>query len=507
MVGLGYVGWQRTTSQEDYATARGSYGWIILGFAFVANLASGVTFLGHPGLAYEFGFKALLLTLGYPIGAYSGVLLAGRLTKKIGDQFESQSVPDLLGDRYDSTSIRIVSTFIGFALLTYVMAQMAAAGHMFDLIFGVDYTTGVLITTVFLIAYVVIGGSHADILTDGIQGAIMLFIVAIVAGATLVGLGLDGSISAINRSLEPSMRWNVPTQESVPLFANWWIIILGVFIGHLGFVTQPHIGNKFFALRNDGQMKRFLLFTSIAAILTSLISLGGVLGRANGIAVENADAIIPALFIEFFPPIIAAFLGVAILSAIISTSDGVVVAISQLVANDLYRKSYVPWKDKDPQADEIDTKALWISRIVTLVTIIVSAVVVLTPPDLLSVFVMIGIGGIMAAYSGPYFVGLYWEKATEKAALIAMIVSFIIFQILYVIPNIGLYDGNAWPAISGNPFATAGIGFIVSVTLTIVVSFFTSPPSDDHIDHVFRTDESMADGGVPETDTESDGNT
>lgn len=506
MVGLGYVGWRRTTSQEDYATARGSYGWLVLGLAFVANLASGITFLGHPGLAYEFGFKALLLTLGYPIGAYSGVLIAGRLTKGIGDQLESQSVPDLLGDRYDSAPIRIASTLIGFALLTYVMAQMAAAGHMFDLIFGVDYRTGVLITMVFLTAYVVIGGSHADILTDGLQGAVMLFIVMIVTGATLVGLGLNGNISAINQSLDPAMRWSVATQENVPLFENWWVIVLGVFIGHFGFVTQPHIGNKFFALRNNGEMKRFLLFTSVAAVFTSLVSLGGLLGRANRIAVDNADAIVPALFVEFFPPIVAAFLGVAILSAIISTSDGVVVAISQLVANDLYRKSYVPWADKDPQSTEVDNRALWISRIVTLFTIVISTVAVLTPPKLLSVFVMIGIGGIMASYSGPYFVGLYWKKATEKAALVAMVTSFMLFQAMYVFPNIGLYDGSAWLPLSGNPFASAGVGLVVSITLTIFISFLTSPPSDDHLSRIFRTSESIADGGTPEDVTdESDG--
>lgn len=498
MVGFGYLGWRRTTSQEDYATARGSYGWPLLGLAFVANLASGITFLGHPGITYAFGFKGLILTMGYPIAAYGGVLIAARLTKKVGDRFKSQSVPDFLGDRYDSSPVRVISALIGFGLLFYVMAQIAAAAHMFDIIFGVDYVTGVWLTAGFLAVYIVIGGSHADILTDGVQGAIMLVIVGLMVVLVFSGWGLDGGVGAINGALEPSMRWDVMTQADQPFFANWWVIILGVFVGHFGFVTQPHIGNKFFALRNDKQMKRFLILVSTTAVIMTLVSVGGLLGRANGIKVENVDAIIPALFVQFFPPVVAAFLGVAILSAIISTSDGVVVSLSQLLANDIYRKSYVPWKGGDPSSEGVNNIALWLSRIIALFSIVIAAVAVISPPKLLAVFVWIGIGGIIASYSGPYFVGLYWGKTTEKAAVSAMIISYMIFMMMYVFPNMGLYDGSTWYPISANPFASAAIGFSVSVALTVAISFFTSPPPEEHIDHVFRTDQTVADGGTPE---------
>lgn len=196
MVGFGYIGWRRTSSQDDYATARGSFGWLLLGLAFVANLASGITFLGHPGLTYVFRFKALFLTVGYPIAAYSGVLIVGRLTKRVGDRLKSQSIPDFLGDRYDSVPVRVISALIAFGLLFYVMAQIAAAAHMFDIIFGVNYVTGIWFTTGFLAVYIVVGGSHADILTDGVQGAIMLVIVALVVVLVATGWGLDGGIDA-----------------------------------------------------------------------------------------------------------------------------------------------------------------------------------------------------------------------------------------------------------------------------------------------------------------------
>lgn len=129
---------------------------------------------------------------------------------------------------------------------------------------------------------------------------------------------------------------------------------------------------------------------------------------------------------------------------------------------------------------------------------------VLTPPDLLAVFVWIGIGGVISAYAGPYFVGLYWEKTTEKAVLIAMILSFTFFLVLYVLPSLGIFAGRAWYPLSGNPFASAGLGLIISIVLTVVGSFFTSPPPEDHIDYVFRTDSPVTDGGTPEAVAEHD---
>jgi sodium/proline symporter len=58
MVFIGLRGMKKTLTSDDYATARGSYpGWV-LGLSYMAVVASGSTFMGIPGLAYAYGFKA-----------------------------------------------------------------------------------------------------------------------------------------------------------------------------------------------------------------------------------------------------------------------------------------------------------------------------------------------------------------------------------------------------------------------------------------------------------------
>ena len=79
----------------------------------------------------------------------------------------------------------------------------------------------------------------------------------------------------------------------------------------------------------------------------------------------NPNQALPLLFIELFPVWLAALLGVGILSAVMSTADGLVISSSQIVANDLYRRTLVPRMSIDYSPEEVDRRVLLISRIAT----------------------------------------------------------------------------------------------------------------------------------------------
>lgn len=178
-----------------------------------------------------------------------------------------------------------------------------------------------------------------------------------------------------------------------------------LFIAHLPFAIQPHLGNKFMAVKEGKDLRKLLMYITIFAIVLSVMPLGGLLGIAvfGGEAGFHPDHIIPMLFSELFPPIVAAFLAVAVLSAVMSTSDGLVVSLSQLLANDLFRKSIVPRIDiTESKADKIE---LTLSCYSTVGVIILAVIFAWSPPESLSVFLWIGIGGIMAATAGPILVG------------------------------------------------------------------------------------------------------
>ena len=176
MLAFGLIGRNRVHDADDFATARAGYGPFFLALAFAATTASGATFLGFPGLAYEHGTAALLSAVLYPAGVYLGVLICMRLVASVGDKFGSRSIPEYLGDRYQSDGIRVIVAIASLLLFFYLAGQLVSGLVMFEKMLGLNEAWALGITAVVLLIYVSLGGAHADILTDGVQGFLMLLI-------------------------------------------------------------------------------------------------------------------------------------------------------------------------------------------------------------------------------------------------------------------------------------------------------------------------------------------
>ncbi len=155
-----------------------------------------------------------------------------------------------------------------------------------------------------------------------------------------------------------------------------------------------------------------------------------------------------------------------------STSDGLIVSLTQLLANDIYRKTIVPRSNiTTEKAEKVE---LMISRYGTFVVIGAAIWMAWTPPQYLAVYLWIGIGAIVSATAGPLVIGTLWKRATKSAAIISMLVGTSTYWIVYL--GVGL----------DNPFAAAGIGVLVSLTLMFVLSLVTPKPAQHEIDRVFN---------------------
>jgi Na+/proline symporter len=93
MMGFGYVGSRRVSGADDYATARAGYGPLILALAFASTAASGATFLGLPGLTYNYGLSTLWIAFLYPLGIYTGILICQRTIGRYGNLAGVRSIP------------------------------------------------------------------------------------------------------------------------------------------------------------------------------------------------------------------------------------------------------------------------------------------------------------------------------------------------------------------------------------------------------------------------------
>jgi Na+/proline symporter len=316
---------------------------------------------------------------------------------------------------------------------------------------------------------------------------------------TAVGFGIDGGFTGVLENLEAqNPNLVTPLNPETPLYHSWWAIFVIVF-AHMPLGLLPHLGNKLWALRSDGDRMQFVKLAALFGLTLGMLGLGGLLARAHfGDALyldgSNPNQSLPMLFIELFPTWLAALIGVGVLSAVMSTADGLVVSSSQIVANDIYRRTIVPMTKPDLTEDELDQRVLTISRISTVIILLLCMVMAWSLIGTnVALIVWIGVGGMMAAFAGPLVVGALWQGVTRQGAYAGLLGGFITFIVLHaqLIDPAWFSNGtfktiSSWLYAEGpNPYSCAVLGEIVSISFTVLVSRFTAPLPEEHIREMF----------------------
>ncbi|MDH3642786.1 MAG: sodium:solute symporter family protein [Gammaproteobacteria bacterium] len=499
MVAFGFIGRNKVKNADDFATARESYGPVFLAFAFAATTASGATFVGFPGIAYDAGFPAVWSVFLYPIGVYLGVLICLKVVSNSGHEFGSRSIPEYLGTRYQSDWVRVLVSLFSLLLFFYLAGQLVSGIVMFEIMLGVSPEWALGITAVVLMVYVVLGGAHADILTDGVQGFIMVAIAIGLVFLFAVGYGVEGGfggmVDNLRRQDENLVGWLNPDNV---LYHSWWSV-LAVLLAHIPLGMLPHIGNKLWALESPQQRRRFIKLAFTFGLTLGMLGLGGLLARALlGDALlqpgQSSNMALSVLFIELFPSWLAALLGIGILAAVMSTADGLVVSSSQIIANDLYRCTIVPWFAPHLSERVVDRQVLIISRLATVLVMLVCTAMAWALVDRnVALIVWIGTGGMMAAFAGPLVVGAVWRGITKAGAFAGLLGGVTVFSVTHgafinpdwFAPGM-LRDAALWLVVEApNPWSCAAMGEIVSVGLTWAVSKVTQPLPEAHLTRMF----------------------
>ncbi|REK04439.1 MAG: sodium:solute symporter family protein [Acidobacteria bacterium] len=501
MIAFGWIASRRVRSADDFATARRGYGPLVLALAFAASTASGATFLGSPGLSYSYGMASVWGAFLYPMGVYLGVLLAIKLVSSSGHRFGNRSIPEYLGDRYQSDGIRLLVSIFSLVLFFYIAGQLVSGLVMFEIMLGLEPIWALIITTIVLVVYVVLGGAHADILTDSVQGFLMLLVAALTIVLVVVGFGVEGGFGGVVDSLRSQDENLVGAlNPATPLYHSWWSI-LAILLAHTPLGMLPHIGNKVWALRDDRDRSRFVWMAFGVGLTLGLLGIGGLLSRAIlGDALlqpgRTPNEALPALFIELFPTWFAALIGVGILSAIMSTADGLVVSSSQIIANDIYRRSIVPRLKRKMTGSEVDRQVLIISRWSTVIVLLACMGLAWSTMNMnVALLVWVGSGGMMAAFAGPLMLGALWRGVTARGAYAGLVLGMGTFVLLHSGIVWRIFDPAGLGPLSGvavwlqgeqtNPYSCAAMGELVSVAATYVVSKLTQPLSAQHLADVF----------------------
>jgi cation/acetate symporter len=178
----------RASSTGEFYVAGKGVPPLANGMATAADWMSAASFLGMAGLISFLGYDGSVYLMGWTGGyVLLAVLLAPYLRK-----FGKFTVPDFIGDRYESGVARKVAVFAAiFVSFTYVAGQMRGVGVVFSRFLEVSVEKGVVIGMAIVFTYAVLGGMKGITWTQVAQYAIL--IVAFLVPAVFISQMLTGN--------------------------------------------------------------------------------------------------------------------------------------------------------------------------------------------------------------------------------------------------------------------------------------------------------------------------
>ena len=466
---MAFIGWyagRKTNSIGDFFVLSGKAGVVVSGIAYFSTQFSMGTFLGTPGTIYGVGYAGMAISVpGAVFCMILPALLIGRKLITLGHKYGFLTMADYLTDRYHSKNMSgVLGVMMLFFLVPMMGAQIIGAGVIVHVFTGLPEWVGVVGMGIIVILYCMSGGMKGAMMTDVIQGSLMI---ATAVVTFIVSVVMGGGFSNINHTLQ-SMNEAYLTFPGANGYMPWTYYVSNIVLWSFFTMGQPHLFTKFFAMKDHKTMfKAILLGTAGMFFSATLIEWAGVNGIASIQNIEKADQIIPMILQRGMNPFLASIFIAGIVAAGMSTIDGILVTTTGAVTRDIYQKII--------NKDATDETVMKLSKVVTVIIgIIVICFGVFQPGSIFEINLFAFSG--MAIFVVPILFGIYWKKATAKGAIAAVIVGIISLLLFTLNPSV--------KALAMGFHALFPTTIIASIVM-IVVSKFTETPPQETIDRHF----------------------
>ncbi len=466
---MAFIGWyagRKTNNIGDFFVLSGKAGVVVSGIAYFSTQFSMGTFLGTPGTIYGVGYAGMAISVpGAVFCMILPALLIGRKLITLGHKYGFLTMADYLTDRYHSKNMSgVLGVMMLFFLVPMMGAQIIGAGVIVHVFTGLPEWVGVVGMGIIVILYCMTGGMKGAMMTDVIQGSLMI---ATAVVTFIVSIVMGGGFSNINHTLQ-SMNEAYLTFPGANGYMPWTYYISNIVLWSFFTMGQPHLFTKFFAMKDHKTIfKAILLGTAGMFFSATLIEWAGVNGIASIQNIEKADQIIPMILQRGMNPFLASIFIAGIVAAGMSTIDGILVTTTGAVTRDIYQKII--------NKNATDEAVMSLSKVVTVIIgIVVICFGVFQPGSIFEINLFAFSG--MAIFVVPILFGIYWKKATAKGAIASVIVGIISLLLFTLNPSV--------KALAMGFHALFPTTIIASIVM-IVVSKFTETPPQETIDRHF----------------------
>ncbi|MBO5153758.1 MAG: sodium:solute symporter [Eubacterium sp.] len=481
MVAIGLYCRKHATDVNGFVLGGRSVGPWLTAFAYGTSYFSAVVFIGYAGqFGWKYGIAATWIGLGNAvIGSLLAWVILGRRTRVMTQHLDSATMPEFFGKRFDSSALKICASVIVFIfLIPYTASLYNGLSRLFGMAFNIDFKLCIVIMAVLTGIYVIAGGYMATAINDFIQGCVMLIGIVAVIGAVLK---MNGGLM---EALDGLARIEDPAVSATPGVFNSFlgpdpINLLGVVIlTSLGTWGLPQMVQKFYAIKNENQIRKGAVISTFFALVVAggsyfLGGFGRLFSDKIDVAAEGYDAIIPTM-LSGLPDLLIGLVVILVLSASMSTLSSLVIASSSTLTIDVLKNHVIKKMD--------EKKQLLCIRVLIVVFIAISVVIAIVQYTNNVTFIaqLMGVswGALAGAFLAPFLYGLYWKKTTK----LSVWVSFIFGAGIMVL---NMLARSSFPTLLQSPINCGAFAMLAGLVIVPVVSLISPKQDEKAVDEIF----------------------
>lgn len=501
---LGFGAWfaRYTTSTKDFFFGGQRFSWWLIAMSCVATVVGSYSFMKYSAAGFKYGLASSMtylndwLILPFFVLGWLPIIYFMRVT----------SIPEYFEKRFDRKTRIAAIILILVYMIGYVGINFYTLGVALAPILKLNLYVVVIIIAVISAIYMHAGGQTSVIMTDLIQGFVLLL-----AGFTLLYLGLDylGGFGKFWENLPPQHRFPLAEFNTPPKF------------NFVGIFWQDALASSVaFYFMNQGTLMRFMSAKSprdsykaiffVVLILMPLASLaiansgwlGSAMANMNLIPKDtdpNQIFLVVANLIT--QPGVFGLILAALTAALMSTIDTLITAICAIFVNDIWKPFVV--------SDKEDSYYLHVARMVAIASSIIGVLLVPIFAGEKSIYIAHGkfISTVTPAMIVVILLSVFWKRFTPNAAFWTLISASLITAISAWNPEIIRPIAHGVSDEGGYKFMRAFLGILSAFGIGILLTFFTKSKTDEELKGLtidsFHAAREFYKGGIPNDEAES----
>jgi len=407
------VGWwasKKVHSTQDFILAGRSLPFALATMVTFATWFGSETMLGAPR---EFVHGGVLAIIEEPFGAALGLLIVGSIYAKKLYPLPVLTFSDYFRIRFGAMSEKLSAIVMIPSYFGWISAQLVALGMTLHLLLPITTEIGIVIGAVLVMTYTLLGGMWSITITDFLHNIILIVGLLFLAYLFLDkipdwGLFIDQQPSGFFRFIPKENTW----VDWLTYSAAWMTIGLGSIPQQD--IFQRVMSAKSANIASKASLSAGMMYLSIA-MLPLLIALIAV--RLYPSLLAEDTLLIPNLVMKFTPyGVQILFLG-ALLSALLSTTSGAILAPASVLGENLLKPML-----KKPD----DKKVLFYIRISVVLVTGACIWMAITRQNIFELVSEASAFSLVSLFI-PLNAGLWWKKASPMGSHLSMAAGLLVW--------------------------------------------------------------------------------